>query len=266
MKESSQSSGIGKCFPESASFCGALFPIFIFFNMKISGLQKMTLIDYPGEVACTIFLFGCNFRCGFCYNPRLVIRDDGGEFSAEEVLNFLKGRKGKLDAVCISGGEPLMSLDVRFVRKIREMGYKIKIDTNGSFPERLKEFVDLGLVDYVAMDIKASRENYSGVAGVSVDLGKIEESIKIVSGLPNYEFRTTIIGQVHDSEEIKKMGGWLGRICGRKPMKFFLQGFKVGDGDMIEESFTKERDISEHYLNRLKKVANDYFEDVGVRV
>ncbi|MBT3398306.1 anaerobic ribonucleoside-triphosphate reductase activating protein [archaeon] len=234
--------------------------------MKISGLQKMTLIDYPGEVACTVFLFGCNFRCGFCYNPGLVIRDDGGEFSVGEVLDFLKKRKGKLDAVCISGGEPLMSLDISFIRKIKDMGYKIKIDTNGSFPGRLKNLIDLGLVDYVAMDIKASKENYSGVAGVAVDIGKIEESIKIVSGLPNYEFRTTIIGPVHDSVEIKRMGEWIGEVCGGKPKKLFLQGFKVGDGDMIEESFTRERDISEYYLKGLKKVADNYFEDVRLRV
>ena len=136
--------------------------------MKISGLQKTTLIDYPGEVACTLFLYGCNFRCGFCHNPEIVIRDFEEGFSEENILNFLKERKGKLDAVCITGGEPLMSLDLDFVKKIKEIGYKIKVDTNGSFPNRLKEMVDLGLVDYVAMDIKAAKKNYSKVVNVVV--------------------------------------------------------------------------------------------------
>ena len=158
--------------------------------MKISGLQKVSTIDYPGEICCVVFLHGCNFRCGFCYNPALVIENDGeatgnrqqviGNFSEEYILDFLKSRVGKLDGVCITGGEPLMSLDFDFVRRVREMGFKIKIDTNGSFPSRLREMIDLGLVDYIAMDVKSCREDYSRVVGVDVDLSKIEESIKII--------------------------------------------------------------------------------------
>jgi len=233
--------------------------------MKISGLQKATLIDYPGEVACTLFLYGCNFRCGFCHNPEIVIGDPVGGFSEENILNFLEERKGKLDAVCITGGEPLMSLDLDFVKKIKERGYKVKIDTNGSFPSRLKELIDLGLVDYVAMDIKASKEKYSEVASANVDIKKIEESIKLISSLDNYEFRTTVLERFHNASEMSAIGQWLNEVCGKNPKKFFLQGFKVR-GDLMDNSFSKEKDVSEEYLVELKETIEEYFEAVGVRV
>ena len=233
--------------------------------MKIAGLQKMTLIDYPGEVACTIFLFGCNFRCGFCHNPDLVTRKFEAGFSEEGVLKFLGERVGKLDAVCISGGEPLMSLDLDFVRRIKGLGYKVKIDTNGGFPEKLRELIDGGLIDAVAMDVKASRENYSRVAGVGVDIGKIEESIRLISDLEEYEFWTTGVRRFHDVSEMEVVGQWLGEVCGKKPKKFFLQGFKVG-GDLIDKSFLDEVDVSEGYLNKLKDCVVGFFEEVGVRV
>jgi pyruvate formate lyase activating enzyme len=234
--------------------------------MKISGLQKVSVIDYPGEIACTIFLYGCNFRCGFCYNPDLVIRGFEGGFEEGEVLNFLESRVGKLDAVCITGGEPLMTLDFNFVRKIKELGYKIKIDTNGSFPGKLKEMIDLKLVDYVAMDIKGSKENYSDVVGVSVDLSKIEESIKMIHDFGEYEFRTTIVGKLHDAYSVMSMAKWLNEICGAKPKRFFLQGFKRNKDGMIDESYQNENNVGESFLNELKNCAADYFEKVEVRV
>jgi len=233
--------------------------------MKIAGLQKVTVIDYPGEVACTLFLHGCNFRCGFCHNPEIVIRDFEGGFSEENILKFLEERKGKLDAVCITGGEPLMSLDLEFVKKIKELGYKVKIDTNGSFPNRLKELIDLELVDYVAMDIKASKEKYSEVASANIDIKKIEESIKLVSCLEDYEFRTTIVERFHDAPEMRAIGQWLNEVCGKKPKKFFLQGFK-SNGDLIDSSFSNEKDVSEKYLIELKECIDEFFEEVEVRV
>jgi len=233
--------------------------------MRIAGLQKMTLIDYPGEVACTIFLFGCNFRCGFCHNPELVVREIERGFSEEDVLMFLSERKGKLDAVCISGGEPLMTLDLDFVRRIKNLGYKIKIDTNGCFPEKLKQLIDEGLIDAVAMDIKASRKDYSKVAGVDVDLEKIEESMKLVSALDDYEFRTTVVEKFHDAFKMKALGQWLNKVCGKKPMKFFLQGFKSRD-DLMDNRFSREKDVSEKYLIELKECVKDFFENVEVRV
>lgn len=233
--------------------------------MRIAGLQKTTLIDYPGKVACTIFLYGCNFRCGFCHNPELVIRKFGKGFSEDKFFKFLNEKKGKLDAVCISGGEPLMSLDLDFVRKIKSLGYKIKIDTNGCFPEILRKLIGEGLIDAVAMDIKASKKNYFRVAGVDVDIRNIEKSIRLVSDLDDYEFRTTIVEKFHDISGMKSIGQWLNKICEKKPKKFFLQGFKFR-GKLIEDSFSREKDVSEKYLNELKKCVGEFFEEVGVRV
>ena len=248
--------------------------------MKIGGLQKVSTIDYPGEICCIIFLKGCNFRCGFCYNPDIVIGDGEGVFSEEYVLDFLSKRVGKLDAVCITGGEPLMSLDFDFVRRIREMGFKVKIDTNGSFPSRLKELVDEGLVDYIAMDVKSCRDDYSKVAGVEVDVSKIEESIKIINDFDRgmgvggmgvsgserrSEFRTTIVGRLHSKESIVEMAKWVNGVCGGKPKRIFLQGFKSGH-EMIDSSFSSELDVSEDFLGELKDLIGEYFEEVGVRV
>ena len=151
--------------------------------MLIKGFQKTTLIDYPEKIACTIFLHGCNFRCGFCHNPELVLTSNSKEYSQKEILDFLEKRKKYLDAVCITGGEPLATLEKNFVKKIKSLGYLIKIDTNGSFPEKLKEFLDENLVDFVSMDIKSSKEKYLFVVGKSVDFEKIEESMKLVSDL-----------------------------------------------------------------------------------
>ena len=142
--------------------------------MKIKGLQKLTLIDYPGKLACTIFLFGCNFRCGFCHNPELVINDYLPEISQEKIIDFLQRKKKYLDAVCFTGGEPLITLEEDFIRKIKSLGYLIKIDTNGSFPDKLREYISKGLVDFVAMDVKSGREKYSHVCGIEVDILKID--------------------------------------------------------------------------------------------
>ena len=251
--------------------------------MKIAGLQKVSTIDYVGEICCVVFLWGCNFRCGFCYNPELVLdcevagrRSQVAGFPEDYVLDFLSRRVGKLDAVCISGGEPLMSLDFDFVRKIRAMGFKIKIDTNGSFPERLQEIVDLGLVDYIAMDVKSCREDYSDVAGVEVDLEKIEESIKLVhefggrgsvvgSRKGDSEFRTTVVPGLHDSEKMVRMGEWMGEVCGEKPGKIFLQGFRRTEAGMIDSSFLEKGDFLDGDLVRLKGDIDTLFQSVGIR-
>lgn len=233
--------------------------------MKIIGLQKLTLIDYPEKVACTIFLHGCNFRCGFCHNPELVLEAPKVFISQTEVLSFLEKRKKYLDAICITGGEPLMSLDKEFLKKIKSLGYLIKIDTNGSFPEQLREILNLGLVDYIAMDIKSSRENYNWVTNSGIDLELIEETIKIIfeSGI-EYEFRTTVVPGIHNDDEIIKIGQWLNDLVG-KPKKYFLQGFR-NQGKFIDEKYKFEKSVEEDYLNSLKKLAQVYFEFVDVRV
>jgi pyruvate formate lyase activating enzyme len=233
--------------------------------MKIAGLQKTTLIDYPGKVACTIFLHGCGFRCGFCYNPELVLKQMGYGFSQEEVFDFLKKRKGKLDAVCITGGEPLMTLDFEFLKKIREMGYLIKIDTNGNFPGKLKKAIEEGLVDYIAMDVKSSPKNYSKVTGVKVDIGRIEDSIRTIHKFGNYEFRTTILYKYHDAFEMRALGRWMKKLVSDRPKKFYLQGFKSGH-NMIDESLRAEKTVGEKHLQELKECVDEFFEEVGIRV
>jgi pyruvate formate lyase activating enzyme len=233
--------------------------------MKIVGLQKMSVIDFPGEVCCTIFLQGCNFRCGFCYNPDLVLNDSEGGFSEKEILDFLRKRMGKIDGVCITGGEPLMTLDVDFVRKIRALGFKIKIDTNGSFPSRLRELVDEGLVDYIAMDVKGDKNDYEKISGVSVDISKIEDSIRIVNGFSNSEFRTTVVPGLHSENNLKKMGEWMNNISKKKPKVIFLQGFK-NNVEMIDSSFKNKKNILERELIEMKKCLRDYFEKIEIRV
>ncbi len=232
--------------------------------MKIKGIQKTTLIDYPDKIACTIFLFGCNFRCGFCHNPELVLEEQKGDYSQEEFFKFLEKRKNYLEGVCITGGEPLLTLNKDFLKEIKKLGYLIKIDTNGSFPELLKEIIDEKLVDFVAMDIKSSKENYQKISVSNIDINKIEKSVKLISGLENYEFRTTIIEDFHNLEEVKKMSVWLNDIIGRKPKKFCLQGFQ-NHGKFIDESFNFKKNTSEVFLENLKNEIKDYFEDIEVR-
>ncbi|MFA5992885.1 MAG: anaerobic ribonucleoside-triphosphate reductase activating protein [Candidatus Pacearchaeota archaeon] len=233
--------------------------------MKIKAIHKTTVIDYPGKIACTLFIWGCNFKCGFCHNPELVIKDDLPDISQEEILSFLEKRKKYLDAVCITGGEPLLSLDLDFLKKIKEMGYLIKVDTNGSLPEKLKELVNSGLVDYIAMDIKSSNENYSNVARVSANIEEVEESIRIVSKFPNHEFRITIVEDLHDHETMVEIMQWLDSIICDKIKNFYLQGFK-NHGKLIDESFYQMRDTSEQHLLELKKIAEPFCERVEIRV
>jgi len=232
--------------------------------MIIAGIQKLTLIDYPEKIACTLFLHGCNFRCGFCHNPELVIKQPEKIYTEKEIFDFLEKRKQYLDGVCITGGEPLLSLDKNFLRQIKNLGYKIKVDTNGSFPEKLKEIIDEGLVDFISIDIKGSKEKYKKIINVEVDLKKIEESFRTAHNFGNYEFRTTIIEEFHDADEIRKVGEWINETCGGKPKKYYLQGFK-NNGKFIDENYKMKKDTSENYLNELKKIADKYFEFVGVR-
>jgi pyruvate formate lyase activating enzyme len=233
--------------------------------MKILGLQKTTLIDYPEKVACTIFLFGCSFRCGFCHNPELVLAPEGREYSKEEILKFLEKRKKYLEAVCFTGGEPLMTLEKDFVKKIKSMGYLIKIDTNGSFPELLKEFIDEKLVDFVAMDIKTTKEDYSKLTGVNLDLNKIERSIKLISNLKDYEFRTTIIEEEHSKEKVKRMIKWVVEIAGKKIKNYSLQGFKKEE-KLIDKKYLKVKDTREKYLKELKEEIKDYVENLEIKI
>lgn len=195
--------------------------------MRIYGLQKMTLLDFPGHVACTVFLGGCDFRCPFCHNFELV-QDMGLPYMEEnEFFSFLEKRKGILDGVAISGGEPCIHAGLKdFIIKIRHMGFLIKLDTNGFHPELLEELTSMGLVDYVAMDIKNSLEKYGLTAGIrNLDVRPIQESIRILlEGSTDYEFRTTVVKEFHENTDFEKIGEM---IKGAK--KYFLQQYTYRD-------------------------------------
>lgn len=199
--------------------------------MKIQGLQKLTLLDYPEKVACTVFFAGCNFRCPFCHNASLVVDiPEEADITEEAFFSFLKKRQGILDGVCITGGEPLMQPEIEgFIRKIKEFGYAVKLDTNGSYPEKLKYLVNEGIIDYVAMDIKNSLDAYCETAGIDEKyLDAICESVTFLKERKvEYEFRTTVTKNFHTAKKFEKIGQWLWGAD-----RYFLQAF-VDSGDLI---------------------------------
>lgn len=203
--------------------------------MNIKGLQKTTLLDFPEKLACTVFTGGCNFRCPFCHNASLVLRAGEVEsISEEEFFSYISKRRGMLDGVCITGGEPLLNPDIAdFIRKIRSYGLLVKLDTNGSFPDKLESLLNEGLLDYVAMDIKNSSEKYALTAGVDKFPAEIEKSIDlIIQKAPDYEFRTTVVKELHETQDIVSIAE---RIKSAK--KYFLQGY-VDSGDLINDGFS----------------------------
>ena len=193
--------------------------------MKIAGLQKMTLLDYPGKVAATVFLGGCNFRCPYCHNASLI--DPGAqttEIAEEAFFSFLRKRKGWIDGVCVSGGEPLLQAGLpAFLKKIRDLGFLVKLDTNGSYPQKLKRLVNDGLLDYVAMDIKHSPAKYAAAAGITGDiLPQVRESVAFLLQSPvECEFRTTVVRGMHTAEDVAEIGQWI-----EGAEHFILQNFK----------------------------------------
>lgn len=200
--------------------------------MLIKGLQKLTLLDFPEKMACTLFSFGCNFRCPFCHNASLVLADraDDAVITEEEFFSFLQKRRGMLEGVCISGGEPTLQPDLPdFIRKVKELGYAVKLDTNGYRPAVLRALIDEGLLDYVAMDVKNSLSRYPETVGIArFDTAPIEESINLLmEGRVPFEFRTTLVKGLHTPESIAEMGQ---RLRGEE--RFFLQSFE-DSGDLI---------------------------------
>lgn len=197
--------------------------------MIISGLQKMTLLDYPGKVACTVFLQGCNFRCPFCHNSDLLGANAQPAYTEDELLAFLRSRRGLLDAVCISGGEPTLSPELpALLRKIRALGYLTKLDTNGSRPDVLAALIGEGLLDYVAMDVKNAPSCYAPTCGTQrSDLSSIEESLRLLmTGDTAYELRTTLVHEMHDAASIEEMGRWLAGLASpHLPRALYLQPF-----------------------------------------
>ena len=193
--------------------------------MRIYGMEKLSLVDYDGKVATTLFTGSCNFRCGFCHNSPLVLDFKNlPTINEEEIFSYLKKRVGILEGVCISGGEPTLEKDLAsFIEKIKGLGYSVKLDTNGTNPEIVKSLINNGLIDYLAMDIKNDRENYSKIIGFdSYDTKQVENTVDfLLNGKFPYEFRTTLIKEFHTQENIAKIGEWI-----KGANKYFLQKFK----------------------------------------
>ena len=222
----------------------------------IAGLQKMTLLDFPGRVACTVFLQGCNFRCPFCHNTDLL-PPEGEELMTEDALiTFLEKRKGLLDGVCITGGEPTLYKGLPdLLRRIKELGYAVKLDTNGFRPDVLKALVEEKLVDYVAVDAKNGPTRYGETVGVpGFKLERIQETFRYLmeDHIP-YELRTTVVEPLHDEASILEMGQWLSSLTpGKKPAKLFLQSFVDRDSVCFAGLCAAGEDTMQHYVNLLR--------------
>jgi len=233
--------------------------------MEIGGLQKTTLIDYPGKVACTVFLIGCNFRCPFCYSKELVLSEEikkQPRVPQKDFFNFLKERKGLLEGVVVCGGEPTIHKDLPdFIKKIKDLGYLVKLDTNGSGPQVLRKLIKGKLIDYIAMDVKAplKSQKYNIATGVKVNLEDIKKSIKIIknSGI-DYEFRTTVVPTIHNKADIIQITKDIGPA-----KRFFLQNFR--SEKTIGPEFEKIKPYPKEFLSEIKKEISHFIETCEVR-
>lgn len=228
--------------------------------MVFHGLVKSTLLDYPDKLACTLFTGGCNLRCPFCQNASLVL-DPTSEpvIDQEELISFLKRRKKYLDGVCITGGEPLLQSDIEnFCKYLKDLGYLVKVDTNGTFPKKLASLISNNLVDYVAMDLKSSKEGYSKAVGIdSFDVSLIERSVEILQDSKvDHEFRTTLVKELHGEKEIHGIGQWL-----RKDQKLYLQHFEDKGSNIVKNltGFNEKETVS------IKNILKTYIDFVKVR-
>jgi pyruvate formate lyase activating enzyme len=234
--------------------------------MIIAGLQKVTLIDYPGKIACVVFLAGCNFRCPWCYSSELVLPlkiVEQPRLSEKYFFDFLRERKGLLEGVVICGGEPTINKDLpQFIEKIKNFGFLVKLDTNGSNPEMLKEIVKANLIDYVAMDIKIADDSpiYQNlmIEGVTVD--HIKESVDFLkNGSLDFEFRTTVVNTIHTKEDFIKIAKWIGG----DNIKYYLQNFRAEK--TIDPEFEKITPFKKDFLEEVVKEISPYFKDCKVR-
>ena len=228
--------------------------------MKIMGLQKTTLLDYPGHVAATIFLKGCNMRCPFCHNMNIVEASDlEPSYTIEEIFDFLSKRIGILDGVCITGGEPTINPELPdFIRRIKGLGFLVKLDTNGTNPQMLRKLIDEGILDYVAMDIKTGLSEYGRVCGIlGIDTGKISESVKLLNNSnTDHEFRTTLMRQYHTETVMEEIGKLL-----EGSDKYFLQSFK--DSDFVPDHSLSP--LTKEELLEYKAVLQKYINNVEIR-
>jgi pyruvate formate lyase activating enzyme len=226
--------------------------------MVLGGLQKLTLLDFPNHVACTVFTKGCNFRCPFCHNALLVEGQEVPDLDVEEFFSFLQKRKGLLDGVAVTGGEPLLQADIiPFLRRIKDMGYAVKLDTNGSFPATLRDILNQGLADYVAMDVKNTREKYPLTAGWQGDVSQVEESIRILlDGTVPYEFRTTAVHELHTAEDFASIGRWI-----QGAQRYYIQQFRESE-HLLGEGFTAP---TEEQMNLYLQAAREYIPHAQLR-
>ena len=229
--------------------------------MRIGGFQKISLIDYPEHLSSIIWTPTCNFRCPFCYNKDLVL-GNVGLFSEDEVLQTLKERQGKIEAVVITGGEPTLQKDLKdFIKKIKALNYLVKLDTNGTNPDILETLLNEKLLDYVAMDIKAPKDKYQTLTGVNKShLKDVESSIEIIKNLaPDYEFRTTIVPGLLNKDDILSIAQWL---SGSR--RYILQQFTI-PGELIDKNLVKSRPYPREFFDDLKSVIKDYFMSCEIR-
>lgn len=227
--------------------------------MIIKGLQKQTLLDYPGKIACTIFTFGCNFRCSYCHNPELIEDDGRPEIKEKEILEFLKERKDFLDGVCITGGEPTLNKDLpEFISKIKKLGFSVKLDTNGTNPEMLKELLDKKLIDYVAMDIKAPLNFYESIVNAKVVKDDIQRSIDLIRKMKDYEFRITVVPGLFDENHARMIGEWL-----KGSKMFYIQQFR--GIKTLDKNFVNKRPFSKEELEFFCRIMRPYFEKCEIR-
>lgn len=228
--------------------------------MNIGGFQRTSLLDYPDYISAIVWTQGCNFKCPFCYNKSLVF-EKAGSIDDEEILSYLKKRKGMLEGLVISGGEPFLQKDLKdFILKVKKLEYLVKIDTNGSFPDKLKEFIDEKLIDYFSMDIKAPKNKYDKLSGVKTDISKIQKSINIIKNhAPDYEFRTTFVSNLLKKEDIVEIGKWLDGSN-----KFYLQQFK-NKPPLVSSELDSLSPYPKEYLIETLEAIKPYFKICGVR-
>ena len=224
------------------------------------GLQKLTLLDYPGKVACTVFCSGCNFRCPFCHNPALATGNESIlDYSFSDIISFLESRNKKLDGICITGGEPLLYEEtIELAERAKYMGFLVKIDTNGSNPERLRTVIEKRIADYIAMDIKNAPETYEMTSGSKM-LEQVKESVSyLLQDKVDYEFRTTVTGNLHTAADFEKIGQW---IAGAK--RYFLQKF-VDSGSILNGN-SEDFEVSLEKMKEYKNIVRNDIPSVMLR-
>ena len=244
--------------------------------MIIGGLQQFSLLDYPGGISAIVFTQGCNFRCQFCYNPMLVWPETVGKvkyvqateqqkdhpkIKEDDLFVFLESRVGKLDAVVVTGGEPCLHKDLpEFIKKIKKLGFLVKLDTNGSYPEMLEKLLEKKLIDYIAMDLKAPAEKYNEITGIAGNFNNIKKSVKLImqSGLP-YEFRTTVVPNLLNKDDINEMGKII-----QDARAWYLQGFKSSE-DLINQDLQGKVPYNSRQMKEMAEVGSKYVKKCEVR-